>query len=213
MYHSGMSGGRMTSGTMTDPRFVRPSRKHALEIAGSMFVEGERVDMQTLSAVLGVGRTTLYRWVGDREQLLSQVLADLTDETWARVIDEAEGEGALRALDATRRFMEISSEFEPLRQFVEREPQLALRILLAPNGLVAQRMRAGGAKALEAGLPGVSVDPELVDIAVQVGTALEWAPIAIGAKPEIERAIRLIGGLYANDRRFRAAALATPGES
>jgi len=40
------------------------------------------------------------------------------------------------------------------------------------------------------------INPELIDIAVQAGTALEWAPIAIGGEPEIERAGRLIRSLF-----------------
>lgn len=192
------------------PTFLRPSRRHALDLARDMFVDGERLDMQTLANALGVGRTTLYRWVGDREALLSRVLADLTDQAWDTVIAEARGTGAARSLDAARRFMELTAAFEPLRKFAEREPQLALRVLLAPNGLVAERIRAGATRSLEHAVPGEPVDPELVDIAVQVGTALEWAPIAIGAPPEIERAIRLIGSLYANDGRM--AALEPPRE-
>src|SRR5262245_30239601 len=53
-----------------DPRFERPTREHALQLARETFQRGERVDMQTLATQLGVVRSTLYRWVGDREQLL-----------------------------------------------------------------------------------------------------------------------------------------------
>src|SRR5215216_5723998 len=174
---------------MALPQFQRPNRGHALERARTLFLRGERVDMGTLSSALGIGRTTLYRWVGDRERLMGDVLAELIDRTWDRVIDEAEGKGDERAMDAGRRFMELTANFPPLRQFAEREPQLALRVLLAPDGVVADRIRAGFQRALE--VNGVQVDPELVDIAVQAGTALEWTPIAIGGEPEIERAGRL----------------------
>jgi hypothetical protein len=34
-----------------------------------------------------------------------------------------------------------------------------------------------------------------LDTIVQIGTALEWAPIAIGEEPGIERAVHLIRGL------------------
>jgi len=191
---------------LPEARFVRPTREHALEIAQEMFTRGERLDMQTLSAALGIGRTTLYRWVGDRERLIGEVLGNLTDVTWDAVIAEAKGKGSMRAMDASRRFMETTANYPPLRQFAEREPQLALRILLAPDGIVAQRIRAGVRRSLEAFVPDEPVDDEFVEIAVQVGTALEWAPIAIGDEPEIKRATRLIGSLFVTTQRARAAA-------
>jgi AcrR family transcriptional regulator len=176
---------------------VRPTRADAIGLATEMFLNGERLDMQTLSARLGVGRTTLYRWVGDRERLIAEVLAGLTDVTWALVAREAEGTGRARGMDIGRRFMEVTAAYPPLRQFAEREPQLALRILLARDGLVASRIRAGFQRAIDENLPdGEEIDPELVDIAVQAGTALEWAPIAIGGEPELERAGLLIRSLF-----------------
>jgi AcrR family transcriptional regulator len=179
------------------PQFQRPNRGHALELAQTLFLRGERVDMNTLSSALGIGRTTLYRWVGDRERLIGEMLAELTDRTWDLAIEEADGEGGERAMDAGRRFMELTANFPPLRQFAEREPQLALRVLLAPEGAVAARIRAGFQRALVEN--GVAINPELVDIAVQAGTALEWTPIAIGGEPEIERAGRLIRSLFETD--------------
>ena len=35
----------------------------------------------------------------------------------------------------------------------------------------------------------------MVDILVQLGTALEWAPVIIGDEPPLDRAIRLAGAL------------------
>ncbi len=186
------------------PRFQRPNRTHALELARSMFLRGERVDMNILSESLGIGRTTLYRWVGDRESLIGEVLAELTDLAWDYVIEHAEGEGADRAMDAGRRFMEATAGFPPLRLFAEREPQLALRVLLATEGIVAERIRAGFHRALEQNLPaGTEINPELIDIAVQAGTALEWAPIAIGGEPALERASLLIRGLFESEALVR----------
>ena len=182
----------------TLPRFRRPTRRDAIDFACELFLRGERVDMNTVCAGLGIGRTTLYRWVGDRERLIGEALAELTEATWNYLIENAEGRGRERAMNIGRRFMEVTAEFPPLREFAEREPQLALRVLLAPDSLVAERIRAGFRRALEENLPpGAAINPELIDIAVQAGTALEWVPIAIGGEPEIERAGRLILSLFA----------------
>jgi len=176
------------------PKLERPTPKHAVEFAQRLFLQGERVELNALVEALGIGRTTLYRWVGDRERLMGLVLADMIDIGWDQALDSAEGEGLERAMHAGRRFMEITATFPPVRQFAEREPQLALRVLLAPDGLVAERIRAGFRRALQEN--GEDVNDELIDIAVQAGTALEWAPIAIGGEPEIERASRLIRSLF-----------------
>ena len=182
-----------------ESRFQRPKRQDAIELARELFLRGERVDMNTVCASLGIGRTTLYRWVGDRERLLGEVLAELTDVAWDQVIREADGKGQERAFDAGRRFMELTANYPPLREFVEREPNLALRVLLAPDGPVAARIRAGFRRAFEDN--GVEADPELIEIAVEAGTALEWAPIAIGGEPAIGRASILIRGLFESRKR------------
>jgi AcrR family transcriptional regulator len=179
------------------PRLQRPTREHAIDYARTLFLKEERVDMHILSEALGIGRTTLYRWVGDREQLIGELLAELVDRGWDYAIEHAQGEGRERAMHAGRLFMEITANFAPVRHFTEREPQLALRVLLASDGLVAERIRAGFLRAFAVHDPdAANINPELVDIAVQAGTALEWAPIAIGGEPAIERASRLVRSLF-----------------
>jgi AcrR family transcriptional regulator len=194
----------LASETAVPDRFQRPERQHALDLARNMFIRGERLEMGELCAALGIGRTTLYRWVGDREQLLGEVLGQLVDDGWDLVIEQATGRGRERVLDATRRFMELTASFEPLRQFVDREPQLALRVLLSPNGVVQQRIREGSIRSVRRNWP-ESGEPraELIDVTVQVATALEWAPIAIGEPPEIDRAITLIRSLIQTEVHAR----------
>lgn len=175
------------------PQLERPTREHALRFARAQFERGERVDMGTLATALGVGRTTLYRWVGDREQLIAEVFGGLTDELFAAVGADASGEGIDRALDTIRRFMTVTAGFAPLRDFAQREPALALRILVAPSGIVQDRIRAGVTAALEQNLPPhlLPVTAELIDVLVQVGAALQWTPIVIGEPPDIDRALQL----------------------
>ncbi|WP_372789684.1 QsdR family transcriptional regulator [Paraconexibacter sp.] len=184
---------------MTDlaTRYVRPRSPDALALAREMFVRGERVDMQPLAERLGIGRTTLYRWVGDREQLLGNVLGSLADDTWLLVREQADGDGVDWAVDAIRRFLVATSTFPPLREFAEREPQLALRVLLSSDGAVVTHLHAGISTVLRDPRAGITREDddhaEVIDTLVLIGTALEWTPIAIGQEPEIDRACRLAG--------------------
>jgi len=178
------------------PQLERATREHALRFARMQFEHGERVDMQTLAAALGVGRTTLYRWVGDREQLIAEVLAQMTDELWAAIAAESRGGrrgGIDGALTGIRRFMTTTADFVPLCEFAQREPTLALRILVSPRGVVQDRIRAGVLAALERHLPPsrLPVPEDVIDVLVQVGAGLQWTPIVIGDPPDIDRALQL----------------------
>src|SRR5206468_12935445 len=51
----------------------RPTALDAFRLARRTFQAGDRVDMQTLARTLQVDRVTVYRWVGSREQLLTEV--------------------------------------------------------------------------------------------------------------------------------------------
>ena len=176
------------------PRVQRPTRDHVLKYARDLFVQGQRVDMRTIADHLGIGRTTLYRWVGDRDQLLGEVIAELTRRTERIAAQRAQGEGLERALDILRRFMQVTASFEPLCQFARREPLVALQVLLAESGAVAATLRQLIRTTLDGNLPPefVPVDDELVDVIVQLGTALEWSPIVIGEQPAIDRSVHLM---------------------
>src|SRR4028119_1210088 len=76
----------------TRPRAPRPS------------LAGTRVDMGPLAAELGVDRATLFRWVGNRDQLLTEVIWSLFVPTWRRAVDGAAGCGAPRVAGALPRF-------------------------------------------------------------------------------------------------------------
>jgi AcrR family transcriptional regulator len=178
----------------TAPLFRRPTREDALELARATFLDGERVDMQHLASQLGVSRVTVFRWVGSREQLLEQVLEDLTIRFVADARGDAAGNGEDRVLDFVRRVMTTTVQIEPVRRFVDHEPQLALRLLLGEHGAVHQRLAEGLQNVLaDAGLPATNNTQlkTFVDVLVQVGTALEWATLTIGDEPQIERTVEI----------------------
>jgi AcrR family transcriptional regulator len=179
------------------PRLVRPSREVAIDVASALFQRGRRVDMLAVADRLGVGRTTLHRWVGSREQLITEVLAELTDVAWELVEQDVTGQGIERVVQLIEAFMKLTTTWPPLRKFAQREPQLALRILLQSEGAVAAHIRGGIEAALRRHTPEFEIgeNHDLLDTIVQVGTALEWAPIAIGEKPATKRAAHLIRGL------------------
>ncbi len=173
------------------PGFRRPVREDAILLAKGQFVSGERVEMQTVASGLGIGRTTLYRWVGEREDLLEEVFAGLVDEWFAEVVPVADGKGTDRLLDVMRRFLELAAAFTPLSDFAAREPALTMRLLLDREGLVAQRSKFAIRNLLDQEAPRLVVPENIIDAIEMTAAALVWANIAIGREPDIAGAIEL----------------------
>jgi len=171
--------------------FRRPVREDAIVLAKGQFVSGERVEMQALASALGIGRTTLYRWVGEREDLLEEVFAELVDDWFAQVVPVSEGRGTDRLLDVMRRFLEFAAAFTPLSDFAAREPALTMRLLLDREGMVAQRSKFAIKNLLDQEAPRLVVPENMIDAIEMTAAALVWANIAIGREPDIAGAIEL----------------------
>ncbi|MGA7688394.1 MAG: QsdR family transcriptional regulator [Jiangellales bacterium] len=167
----------------------RPRRDDAIDVAEQMLRRGERVDMQTVADALDIGRATLYRWVGDREKLMDEVLGRLVAKNWRTARVDPDGESLDAVLATIAGFMAATAAWPPVLDFAEREPDLALRILLAAQGNVADGIRLGLEETLALHLPGRDVAPATLDVLVRIGAALQWANVAAGNPPDIDTAV------------------------
>lgn len=180
------------------PTFRRAAPDDALDFAQAAFVSGVRLELGTLADRLSIGRTTLYRWFGTREQLLEHVLVRLTREFSAAAQAELQLDGIDRVLEFTRHMINATVGFEPARRFVTREPQLALRLLIGEHGAVhralVEEILSVLAQSSVEDIPGLE---DRVNVAVQVGTALQWATFAIGEQPDAQRVFDIVQMLIA----------------
>ena len=175
--------------------FRRPTREHALALAKSHFLAGDRIEMNALAAELDVGRTTLYRWVGEREQLIGLVLGELVDDWVAIVEPQAKGTGVARFLDVMRRFLDYAASSTPLTDFTEREPALALRLLLDRGGPVTERSTGAIRRLLSEADPELDLPPKIVETIALAAITLVWANIAAAQEPDIDGAMSLTSTL------------------
>jgi AcrR family transcriptional regulator len=103
---------------MSQPSTVRPTPADALRLARRTFLQQRRVDMNELALELGVGRATLYRWAGDRDRLLGEVMWSLAEPGLERAKAEAKGKGVNWVLAVYRRFGELIMETTAVLHFV-----------------------------------------------------------------------------------------------
>jgi AcrR family transcriptional regulator len=168
----------------------------ALAAASAHYLRGEPIDMSALAAELGVGRATLYRWVGSREQLLGTVLAEMTERTYRVAARGVRGAGPERILTVLDRFMRAVVDAAPLKAFTEREPRLFIRLATMPGTiedrateLVTREMqREIDRGALRVPLP----TRMLAQAVVRIADSFMYAHYLGGNRPEIEQALEVV---------------------
>jgi AcrR family transcriptional regulator len=118
---------RGSNGTAT-----RPGPRDAFRLARRRWRAGERVDMSALARELGVNRVTLYRWVGSREQLLVEVIWNLTNHNITSAAESVDAEGARgaeRIIQLVSRFIDKAITHHGMQTWLANEGESAMRLL------------------------------------------------------------------------------------
>jgi AcrR family transcriptional regulator len=169
----------------------------AFALARSKWLRGERLDIGQIASELGVGRATLFRWVGSREQLYGAVLSEAYVRTRRHSERMAQGSGVERVVDAIRRNLQALLDARPLRTFIEQDPEFAIRVLTSKSSGLQATAIACQAEALNALLSKGEIDPALdIDtlayIIVRVGESFLYADVISGRAPDIEKGVAAI---------------------
>lgn len=167
------------------------------------YLSGQRLDMQSLARRVGVGRATLYRRAGNREQLLDQVLWWRARRMVAgQLMATAELSGADRIAAVVGGALQVIANDRPLRRFVESDPDTALRILTGGRGQAAR----GVAAALEhlidferdRGCFDADLDSASLAYAImRISEGFLYADLLADHSPDIERAVSVVRALVA----------------
>ena len=185
----------MATPPTTRPGPGRPpaaSREDVLEAAMHRYLRGERVDVQAIAAELGLGRTTIYRWFGSREELIGEVLFRAAEPLIDAARAQARGRGGPALLETFDRLNRSLDAAPALRQFVEQERDAALRIITSGAGVVQPRMVARIAGLIEeevqAGNYDPPVEPATLGYAiVRLAEAFLFNDAAAGMRSDVDR--------------------------
>lgn len=163
-----------------------------LNAALHTYLRGRRVDVQAIATELGVGRTTIYRWFGSRDDLLAEVLAAAVDP----VIDDARarsrGSGGRVLLDTFDRLNRSLADAPALRTFVENEHEAALRVITSGAKFLQPHMVKRIAELIEdeasTGRYDPPVDPSTLAYAiVKLAEAFLFSDAVAGMRGDVER--------------------------
>ena len=177
------------------PRRVTPL--DVFRLARTRWLAGERLDVGKLAAELGVGRATVFRWVGTREQLHGEICSALFTRELARAADGARGAGVARLLDTLERLLHALAAAAPLRRFVAEDPEFALRVLTSKASPVQVRCTAAIRELIEALAASGAMTPalpaaELAYIVVRITEAFLYRDVLTGTEADLDAAMRAI---------------------
>ncbi|MBW0148345.1 transcriptional regulator [Marinobacter sp. CAU 1620] len=104
-----------------------------------MWLKGERIHLASLSDELNIGRATLFRWVGNKDLLIGEVLWSLYEPLRLEALSSTPGQGVDFVVGVYRRINSTILHFEPLRRFINQDPEYALKILTSSQSTLHSR--------------------------------------------------------------------------
>ncbi|MGV0806462.1 QsdR family transcriptional regulator [Mycolicibacterium setense] len=185
---------------MSVPGHSGAGRDQAIEVARRRFLAGERIDMQKLAAELGVDRSTLFRWVGNQDQLLATVLWSLAEPTYRAAVGATKRRGAARIADSTGIFAQALIDAPYFRTFLRREPQRALRVLTTKASPVQHEMIAAAERLVQQESDrGNLIHPmsahDLAYLIARITESFVYADIITGERPDAAKAAIAVAAL------------------
>ena len=173
---------------------AHPDAQRAFDAAREAFIASRRIDMGGLAASLGVDRTSLFRWVGNRDALLSEVLWSLAIPTFVQADHAAVGRaGGERIAGILTHFVDDLITAEYFRHYLRREPARALRLITTKESPIQRRYVATAEWLVrrdlgDAPLGGAIDPPGLAYLLVRMSESFSYADLIAGDQPSSERA-------------------------
>jgi len=173
-----------------------------LAAAMRCFLRDGWIDMRALAVEAGVGRATVYRRAGSRDQVLGEVLWQLARRSLEDSRRRARKTGVDGVVEILHGSMRDIVSLRPLRAFLDRDPETALRILTTKDGGVQSRVVSAVEQLMldEIGPPlGIS-SSALAYAVVRVAESFCYADVLTGQAPDIDPAAEIIRRLLREGR-------------
>lgn len=177
--------------------------------AARLLFSGTRLDLGRMAAELGISRTTFFRRVGNRDDLMGAGLSLLSERTWQRALDHWRKEhgdavrtpgGRLRSLWVMEEYRREVAANEGMRKLFDTESTVALRVLTDPRGavqptLVDAHVDLFRADAEAAGLTPLVDLPDLAFAVVRLGESFLYSDVLAARSVDLTVATTLLDTL------------------
>lgn len=146
---------------MTEKTTTRATPADAFRRARRMWLKGERIHLASLSAELNIGRATLFRWVGNKDLLMGEVLWSLYEPLRLEALSVTPGQGVDFVVGVYRHINSTLLHSEPLRRFIREDPEYALKILTSSQSTIHSRTVEANTRTLRDQIASGHINPPL----------------------------------------------------
>ncbi|MDX1756215.1 MAG: QsdR family transcriptional regulator [Marinobacter sp.] len=170
---------------------IKATPAEALRRARRHWLKGERIHLATLAAELSIGRATLFRWVGNKDLLIGEVLWSLYESLRQEAITATPGEGVEFVVGVYRYINSTLLHAEPLRRFINQAPEYALRILTSSQSTLHSRTVEANRRTLTEQIdrgclqPPLNID-SLAYFMVRLAESCLYSDVICGREPRRE---------------------------
>jgi AcrR family transcriptional regulator len=186
---------------LSAPGAVKPDALAAFRAARSAFMSGHRVEMQELAVELGVSRATVFRWVGGKDQLLTEIVWSIAAPTFSQAVKDADQlEGPERIAAIIGGFAAAVVESAPFMDFLHGEPERALRLLTTRASTFQARLVELVEVPLSEEIDAGRIDPplplhDLAHLTVRITETFVYADAIAGEEPDPDKVRQAVGAL------------------
>ncbi|MFK0251247.1 QsdR family transcriptional regulator [Amycolatopsis azurea] len=185
------------------------SNDEIVRSAARRITDGVRLDLSALAEEFGMSRVTLFRRVGNRDELLGKALWWLADRTltrasaaWERTHGAAvrDDEGWLRCLRIMADYGNAVLGNTGFQRLLDDEPATSIRVLTDPFGQVQPQVIAAHLDLLkrdvtDAGLTAMVDLETLAYTVVRMGESIMYSELIAGRTRELSAATTMINTL------------------
>lgn len=170
-----------------------------LPTATGAYLAGLPIDMSALAGELGLSRATLYRRVGNHDNLLGLVLAGLAERTFRQIKTQLTATGTIgvaKVLAGFERYITTIVKAPPLHQLIKRDPLLFMRVVMSP-GVVEDRLTCLLTDMLDEEVAAGHVllrlpTDVLAKAMVRIGDSFMYSHLLAGGAPETRNAVMVV---------------------
>ncbi|MCG8534715.1 MAG: transcriptional regulator [Pseudomonadales bacterium] len=177
----------------------------AFLLAKKYWLNCQRLNLGSMAEELGVSRATLFRWIGNKDLLMGEIIWSVYKPTVLYARQECKSQGVDYVVDVFREVNIQILNSKPLRHFLVSDGQYALSIISSKNSTFHSRMVELNTELLQQEVDRGAIKPYMsIDsmsyFMVRIGESCTFSEVILDQEPDLDqledacKAVRILLG-------------------